>query len=547
MRVKGGYFKYKGYYFAATAALFSFALYNVVFAAQPVVDVTIELRKTGSEPFNTPTGDDDCFAGNTFDSSQTFIDGSAVDDGNNGTGFDGQDACSDNDVVRLGDSVTYKVEVSNNDSDVDFLTSTVRLEPYNQATQLPDPSGTIHQEWIEIPSGCETDPLFATPISALQDLDGDGRNETLFCNMGFAREGTNKVFFPASKVLGASTDGTKATINDSIVGASASAEGISNSPITGNNGTSAAATDGPVEALVTADFRVNLFKEMVGFAIDGDGNPIWPKLDAKPGPGGEDGYVAKYDIIAQYQSGSMIADSPDELSDTDGDGFLFDADYDVLDLFTDDSTTNDAPAPSSGALLYTWDATQQPCTFNGNNGAGATVACAQTNYPVDWTGPSFTPDGSDDANFHVDLDNIDTRDPDGDSNLFNVRIHIWIPKDDVDTHQSCGAGTCQYFHINEAQALDTATNTPTEFTPVSTEDASGNNLDNYGTGSEPGGIGSPDQSTANSDNITSGLLQVSSPGSWTYRKTFQRTTDNTSNAPKFKTSIEQKMKYCQFS
>jgi len=526
-------------YGLAVSLASSLLIVGIVFAASPVTKVTIELEKTGSEPFNTSTGNDNCPGGNTFDTLRTFTDGSVVNDGNDGPGHAGSDTCSDNDVVRLGDSVTYKVEVSNNDSDVDFLTSTVTLQPYNQTTQLPDPAGTIHQEWIEIPSGCEVDPLFATPISSLQDLDGDGRNETLFCNLGFAREGTNKVFFPASRVLGSSTDGTAATLNDSIVGAAVTAEGISNTAATGNNGTSAISSDDPVEALVTADFRVNLTKEMVGFAIDADGNPIWPKLDEKSGPNGEVGYLAEYDFIATYQKGSMIADSPDEQSDTDGDGFLYDADYDLIDIFTDDSTGNDG-ALSAGALLYDWDASYTPCSFNGNNGAGASVVCTQTNYPFDWTGPAFAPDGVNDPNFYLDLDNIDTRDPDSNGSLFNVRIGIWIPKSDVDSHQTCAAGTCQYFHVNEAQYLDTATNTPGVFSPQSTEDAAGSNLDNYGTGVEPGGIGTPDQNTSNSDNATNGLLTVSRPGSWTYRKTFQRTTDNTTYYPKIADQLRAK-------
>gem|GEM_PF-3369514 len=512
---------------------------GAAWAASPIVNTTIELRKTGSEPFNTSDGDDDCTDGNTFDTAKTFSDGSTINDNDDGTGYDGKDTCADNDVVRLGDSVTYKVEISVNDSDVDYLTSIVTLDPYNQTTQLPDAAGTVHQEWINIPSGCEEDPLLVTPISELRDTDGDGYNETLFCNMGFAREGTNKVFFPAAKILGTSTDGSKATLNDSIAGASVTAEAISNTAATGNNGTSAPDTAGPSEVLITADFRVNLTKEMVGFGIDGDGNPIWPKLDPKPGPAGEDGYLAKFDVKAVYQKGSMIADSPDELSDTDGDGFFYDADFDVLDIFTDDNTNNDTPL-SSGTLLYTWDAAQPACSFNGNNGAGATVTCTQTDYPIDWSGPSFGPDGADDPNYHIDLDNIDTRDPDGDGTLFSTRIHLWIPKSDVDNHQTCGAGSCQFFHINEAQALDTANNTTAEFAPVSTEDASGNNLNNYGTGSEPGGIGSADQSTANSDNITNGLLQVSSPGSWTYRKTFQRTTDNSTYVPKIAEQLRAK-------
>ncbi len=516
-----------------------FALPHNAFGAVPIVDTTIEIRKTGSEPFNTSDGDDDCTDGNTFDTANTFTDGSAVDDGDNGADHDGKDACADNDVVRLSDSVTYKVEISVNDSDVDYLTSTVTLDPYDQSTLAPSASGTIHQEWITIPSGCEEDPLLVTPISELQDLDGDGYNETLFCNQGFAREGTNKVFFPAAKVIGTATDGTKATLNDSIVGASVSAQGISSSAATGNNGTSATESDGPAEALVTADFRVNLTKEMVGFSYDSDGNPIWPKLDEKDGPAGEEGYLALFDVKAVYQKGSMIADSPDELSDTDGDGFLYDADYDILDLFTDDSDGNDGTF-SSDAQLYTWDSASPACAFNGDNGIGATVTCTQTDYPIDWSGPSFVPDGTDDVNMHIDIDNVDTRDPDGDGTLFNVRVGIWIPKSDVDSHPTCDAGTCQYFHINEAQALDTDTSAIAEFSPVSTEDSGGNNLDNYGTGSEPGGIGSPDEHTANSDNITNGLLVVSSPGTWTYRKTFQRTADNVTNTPKLQEQLRAK-------
>lgn len=168
------------------------------------------------------------------------------------------------------------------------------------------------------------------------------------------------------------------------------------------------------------------------------------------------------------------------------------------------------------------------------------MSCTQTDYPVDWSGPSYVADGTNDPNFHIDLDNIDTRDPAADGNLFSVRIRVWIPKADVDNHQTCGAGTCQYFHINEAQALDTTTNTPAEFSPVSTEDASGNNLDNYGTGSEPGGIGDSTLHTPNSDNVTNGLLVVSSPGSWTYRKTFQRTTDSSSYYPKIADQLRAK-------
>lgn len=109
--------------------------------------------------------------------------------------------------MRLGDSVTYNVEISINDSDVENLVSIVTL----------DDGLDVKQEWIELPSACSIDPSAVSPISELQDLNGDGVSETLLCNLGNAVEGTNKVFFPAAKVIGKTSVSSTAVLNDEVV------------------------------------------------------------------------------------------------------------------------------------------------------------------------------------------------------------------------------------------------------------------------------------------------------------------------------------------
>jgi len=331
----------------------------VSFAATPIVFSTLSIEKTGSEPFNTSTTNDDCTLGDSFDSSRTFSNGQSIKDWDSWSWNEGRDACSDNDVVRLWDSITYRVEVSLNDSNVDELFSTVTLEPYNQTSALPDASWTIHQEWIEIPSSCQTDPEIVITPSQLQDLDNDGSYETLFCNLWSAREGTNKVFFPTSRVLSTSSDGLVPTLNDSIVWARSSSYAVSNTPSTGNNGTSSLAITDSVESLVTANFAVNLTKVPKDEEFDTNGDPISASFIEALWPNGEDGYLWFFLIQANYQKGSMLANS-NEMVDHDSDGYVFEQDYDLIDFYTDDNTNNDG-AFSSNMQLYTWDSSVEAC------------------------------------------------------------------------------------------------------------------------------------------------------------------------------------------
>jgi len=326
-------------------------------AATPVVNTTITVFKTGGGDFD----------GVTWNTPQvTLPDGMPVDDGNDGVTNDnaGQDANDTNDIVRLNDTITYRVEVSNNDSNVENTVVTVTL----------DDGLDVKQEWVNLPTDCKVDPAVVNPISELQDLNGDGGYETLLCNLGFSTEGTNRTFFPSAKALVNTSLTNSPVVNDEIITASVEAYSVSNA-----NGTSDVATDGPVYVIVTADFRLDLVKEVSRKSYLPNGDPIYPLPEKVRNAAGTDwGYIVKFDVYAQYQVGSMIAD------DTNGNGT---SNYDLYDIYTDDNNLNNGTISNAGEL-YTWGS-EPACGFNGDNGATANVICNQL-AAADHTSPVYT-------------------------------------------------------------------------------------------------------------------------------------------------------------
>lgn len=492
---------------------FSLIIYLIpqinTFGATPVVDTQIYLEKTGSEPFNTNPangGLGDCTdntVGTWHSVEDTFPDGELINDGSFGAPGDnaGKDNCEDNDVVRLGDSITYRVETSVNDSDVENLIAEV---------VVGDGLDT-KQEWIQIPSGCSTNSAEVNPISALIDSNGDGGLDTLICNMGSAIEGTSKVIFPAAKVTAATSASATPVLNDEITSANVSAYGVSDT-----EGTSDTDTDGPVYINITADFRVEIEKTLDGKGFDGDGNPIYPKRVEAQGPAGEDGVLMKWLVQATYRSGSMVAD------DNNGDGT---SDYSFIDIFTDDSLTNDG-ALSTGAILYQtdWsDPATTDCGLIGDHGASATLTCTPGT-PIDFTGGSYAADGVDDYSVVMNYDSIDPTDPDNDSNLINSYITLWVPQTDL-----CGgSGNCTVFNINSVYDYDENTGLPSEFIIESTEyNLAGDKLLNYDGSGEPGG-GVPD----NTNNNDTYQVNFSNPGYFSTRKSFYGSTSTISVNPK---------------
>ena len=436
-------------------------------AAPPVVDTTISVQTTGSEPF----------------------DGTTWDAGPPGTNA-GTDEDENNNVVRLQDSITYRIEASVNDTDVANLVSEVLVDK--------------KQKWIEIPTGCQTDLSIypgLSPVSAIVDsvtrLEG-GDERLLICNFGPAIEGTNRVAYPTARVIGASFDGTEITINDDYVGADVSTYADTDSNT---------ATDGPTSVNVTADFRVNLTKSLKIDALDPITNePLYaPTAKLGPAPGNAQGMLMEYKIFATYQQGSMIADS-DEVT--------FEVDYSIFDYLSDNHNFNNG-AETSGALLYTWDPATPGCSLSGDHGANAAVTCTQGLITGDFTSSTGAPGGGNDPTISIDLTDIDVRDPDGDGHLFEIDINIWFQRStEIEGHQSCvgaNAGTtCENAIINAAGVYDPISGTSVGFNPVSTEDASNTNLPNYNGAGEP----------HPGDTDVPYSLIYAGPGSWSAHKSF---------------------------
>ena len=439
-------------------------------SATPVVNTTISVANTGSEPFD----------GNTWDGSDLATAG--LDEG------------GDNNVVRIQDSITYKVEVSVNDAAVDNLVAVVELDK--------------RQAWLSIPTGCQTDADLVDPISAISD---DKR--TLTCNFGAAIEGTERVFYPVARALAASYDGTIINLNDDQVEANVSAYAV------GPTGTSNMAEDGPTDVTVTADFKVSTTKELKSTAVDPDtGEPTYRALAKTNQAGNVDGSVVEYTIKVTYQNGSMIANAPDEANDD------YEIDFTLLDHYTDDNPNNSvlytpsAGSPftiSTGAVLYDWDPDKVGCELIGDHGPNASVTCTQVNHILDdLNGSGIGSDGVNDPNIEILLENIDVRDPDQDSNLVELRINIWNSEPaDIATTDTCPPTPCQITTINSVGVYSPTGgigNTPTVvgFNPVSTEDASNNHLENYN------GAGEPHPEFVDYD------LIYTLPGSWTVRKSF---------------------------
>ncbi|MGB5598888.1 MAG: SdrD B-like domain-containing protein, partial [Thiothrix litoralis] len=265
--------------------------------------------------------------------------------------------------------------------------------------------------------------------------------------------------------------GTVITLNDSHVSANVSAQA---------DGLSDIANAGPTDVVVTANFKVDTVKELKVTSVDPDtGEPLYI-APARPGPANENGTLVEYVIKARYVQGSMIANAPNEA------GGNFEADYVLLDHFTDNNGNNNG-ALSSGGVLYTWNPKVPACELVGDHGPNAAVTCTQVNHLLDDLGPTLTGDGINDPNIEITLNNIDVRDPDKDSNLIELKLNLWFNEaTEVKTHETCAStGRCTNTVVNSVGVYNAGAGTVDGFNPVSTEDASGNNLLNYNGTGEP--------------------------------------------------------------
>jgi len=267
-----------------------------LFAAPAVVDTTISVFQDGVGPFDATT-----YVAPTTDP--------------------GTDADSSNGVVKVGDLIVYKVEVSLNDAEDTNLTAEV----------------TVNDKVIfeKIPNVC-------TGLSSAIINNG----LTLICNLDEQIEGTKLLFYPEVRVASSSVN------ND-----------IATAEVKAYSDTSNMATDGPVETLITAGFYVDLIKDVL---IPGDhpttGARLYKHKANIAGPAGEEGNLLTFTLTGKYLPGSELIAGTTK-------------DFLITDRIFDDYAGNDPGAGlTSNAQLYTWDSTVLPCDSQGN---GTITSCTQ--------------------------------------------------------------------------------------------------------------------------------------------------------------------------
>ncbi len=245
----------------------------------PTVVTDIAIFADGTAPFDANTRD------------------GAWDQSGNGTNA-WQDAWPNNNYVRLGDTVTYEVEISINDSDATNVYSDVILDEF--------------QAWTEVPAACK-----GTIDGLVQDsfISPDGR--TLTCFLGDVVEGTKIEFLATAEVLVTAE-------HDNTIWASADANA------TWPDWSMGIDSSDPVTVKTTAGYGVDLSKSLPTFPPDDNGvvAPKPPKSYSatssdNPFPGVE-WYIYTYTLEAKYIRWSAMAAH-------DG---SFMADYLLKDYFT---------------------------------------------------------------------------------------------------------------------------------------------------------------------------------------------------------------------
>jgi len=92
------------------------------------------------------------------------------------------------------------------------------------------------------------------------------------------------------------------------------------------------ATAGPTRTVVTTNFQIDLIKEFKAANVDTNGDNIpdviyvSPTRTGDPSQGSREGSLMEYTLRAEYQQGSLLADS-DETS--------FESSYVLYDYYTD--------------------------------------------------------------------------------------------------------------------------------------------------------------------------------------------------------------------
>jgi len=319
------------------------------YAAAPVVDTTISVYADGTAPFDATTFNEN---GN-----------------NENAGTDADVPWWVNDMVRLNDFITYRVEVSLNDAADENLTSVITLDEGEVALQ----------KFEEIPADCKTENENGEIYSPLSSISADGK--VLTCNLWHHREWTNLSFLANARatVLGENGGNVEASVSSYTTQTQLTP-----------------AVSGPVDTNTTASFWVDIRKSIPRIPIyDASWAETWKKYDptvldvVDPSWNSSDIWnLIDFDINVVYKQWSTMVEHD----------WLYFTDRDFIDTFTNNWIENDSQ-------LY-------DCSFQFPN--SATI----------WTCTQLSQDP---LQIWINVNSIDVRE----SELFSLRMRIRVPDQDV--------------------------------------------------------------------------------------------------------------------
>lgn len=383
----------------------------------------------------------------------------------------GQDSSTTNNIVRLGDFITYTVHVSLNGKDTTNLVSTLTID--NEA------------DWTTVPEICLTEGV--TPVS---NISAD--KKILTCYLAkIVEQGTNFTYKaigranvngvnggPAS--LGAF--GTVACIVDkTCIRATAAVSALDATPFTAPQ---------PADTIITTNFGIDLSKKLPGENPSATPPTTYTPIYNKMNPAGTaEGHVLQYNISADAITGSEPATG--------------DANGKISFVLTDTFSTTDPVGNVLASRLYNWDAATTTTGCDQIGTAIGTLTCSQA-----------VPGGP----ITINVNDVDVNYINGNNNLFGVKLSIWVPKTDIQTSQDCLAnpGSCNIAVRNVVTGLDYPTSAPYN-NPVGA--STGNRMKSLTGIPNYGGVTGVDEPTGNNKQDFV-LNYLSGNGSIGLRKTF---------------------------
>jgi SdrD B-like domain len=391
----------------------------------------------------------------------------------------GTDANITNNVVRMGDYITYRVDVNLNGKDTTNLVSTVTLD--SQA------------DWTDLPTSC-----LKTGVSPVSSISAD--KKTLTCNL--AKDVVQGTKMGYDVVARSNTNGKNATT--ASLGNCVTDLGCIRATTTAIADGAAQATGNNVDTLITTKFEIDLSKTLPG--EDPSFNP--PKV-----------YIAKYNLpnAANTANGNVIVYDIQANANPGSEKVQGDANGKVSFVLTDTFSTTDPVGNVLQSSLYDWEAGATGCDKVGTAITG-TLTCTQPGGP----GTPIT----------ITINDVDTTYPDGTGKLFHVQVSLWVPVSNILTSQDCidnyaTLGSCNISIRNVITGIDFPTSAPYSNAAGAT---SGNRLRSITGIPNYNGVNEP---TPN--NIIDYRLKTNSPGPITFYKAFYNPSLGVSENPGTKT------------